>query len=119
MPRHIRKLITEMLMLSLKQIATDKTIDDTPWPIGGWSDKEKATANAAFAKTMASSGFEKRHTEGLDSIPELELTPKISDDCKHEPRGRISGTLSSNGWAGASPGPGLPYTIFMCASGRR
>ncbi|MEP6602057.1 MAG: hypothetical protein ABJB49_09655, partial [Nitrospirota bacterium] len=68
----MRTAITDLLTTSLKDIATGKTLDDTPWPVKSWSDKEKASANAAFAKAMsASSTAEKRPTEGLDSTPKL------------------------------------------------
>jgi hypothetical protein len=115
MPRHIRKLITEMLTLSFKEIATNKTVDDTPWPVSGWSDKEKATANAAFAKVMASSGFEKRPTEGLDSMPELKLAPEIRDDCKRDPSWQDfwKAEFQRMGWS--KPRTGLTlYHFYVC-----
>jgi hypothetical protein len=115
MPRHIRKLITEMLTLSFKEIATNNTVDNTPWPVSGWSDKEKATASAAFAKIMASAGFEERPTEGLDSMPELALAPKISDDCKHDPSWKDlwNAEFLRMGWSKPKLGLTL-YHFYVC-----
>jgi hypothetical protein len=115
MPRHIRKLITEMLTLSFKEIATNKTVDDTPWPVSGWSDKEKTTVNAAFAKVMASSVFEKRPTEGLDSMPELELEPEIRDDCKRDPSWQDFWNAEFHRMGWRKPRQGLTlYHFYVC-----
>jgi hypothetical protein len=78
----MRTAITGLLTDSFKDIATGKTSDKTPWPVKSWSDKEKASANATFAKAMsASSTPEKRPTEGLDSTPKLELKPELDEEC--------------------------------------
>ncbi len=68
--------ITELLTSSFKDVATGKTIDQTPWPVSSWPEKEKTSANAAFVKAMNGSSLEKRSTEGLDSMPKLELDPE-------------------------------------------
>jgi hypothetical protein len=115
MPGHIRKLITEMLTLSFKDIAAGKTVDDIPWPVTGWSDKEKAAANAAFGKVMASSEIDKRPTEGLDSVPALELSPQIKDDCKRDPAWQDfwNAEFQRMGWS--KPRPGLTlYHFYLC-----
>jgi hypothetical protein len=115
MPGLIRKLITEMLTLSFKDIAAGKTVDDIPWPVSRWSEKEKAAANAAFAKVMASSEIEKRPTEGLDSVPALELSPQIKDDCKRDPTWQDfwSAEFQRMGWSKSRPGLIL-YHFYVC-----
>jgi hypothetical protein len=78
----MRTAITDLLTDSFKDIASGKTLDDTPWPVSAWSEKDKAAANAAFARAMsASSTPEKRPTEGLDSTPKLELKPVLDEEC--------------------------------------
>ena len=82
----LKTAITDSLTTMFKDIATGKTGDETPWPVKSWSDKEKASANAAFAKTMSASFTpEKRPTEGLDSQPKLELKPELDEECKADP----------------------------------
>ena len=74
--------ITGLLTDSFKDVATGKTMDQTPWPVTNWSEKDKAAANAAFAKAMSGAASpEKRPTEGLDSTPKLELKPALDDEC--------------------------------------
>jgi hypothetical protein len=52
----------------------------------GWSDKEKAAANAAFAKILSTQApVEKRPIEGLDSTPKLDLNPQLQDECAADP----------------------------------
>jgi len=82
----MRTLITDLLTSMFKDVAAGKTIDETPWPVKSWSDKEKASTNAAFAKAVStSSAVEKRPTEGLDSTPKLELKPELDEQCKADP----------------------------------
>ena len=74
--------ITELLTSSFKDVATGKTMDQTPWPVTSLSEKDKAAANAAFAKAMSGAAPpEKRPTEGLDSRPKLELKPELDEEC--------------------------------------
>ena len=74
--------ITGLLTDSFKDVATGKTMDQTPWPVTNWSEKDKAAANAAFAKAMSGAAPpENRPTEGLDSTPKLELKPALDDEC--------------------------------------
>ena len=115
MPGHIQQLITEMLTLSFKEIATGKTVENTPWPVSRWSDKEKAAANAAFANVMASSELEKRPTEGLDSAPALELSSQVRDECKADPSWRDfwSAEFQRMGWNKSRPGLTL-YHFYVC-----
>jgi len=78
----MRTAITDLLTDSFKDIASGKTLDDTPWPVSAWSEKDKAAANAAFAKAMSGSFTpEKRPTEGLNSSPTLELKPELDEEC--------------------------------------
>ncbi|HKN88053.1 MAG TPA: hypothetical protein VJV04_14420 [Nitrospiraceae bacterium] len=78
----MQKAITGLLTDSFKDVATGKTMDQTPWPVTSLSDKDKAAANAAFAKVMsASSSPDKGPTDGLDSMPKLELKPALDDEC--------------------------------------
>jgi len=78
----LQTAITDLLTGMFKDIATSKTIDETPWPVSHWSEKDKAAANAAFVKAMnVSSPSEKRTTEGLDSIPKIELKPELDEEC--------------------------------------
>lgn len=74
--------ITGLLTSSFKDVATGKTMDQTPWPVTSFSEKDKAAANAAYAKAMSgATPPEKRPTEGLDSTPKLELKPALDDEC--------------------------------------
>ena len=78
----MRTAITDLLTSMFKDIASGKTIDETPWSVSHWSEKDKAAANAAFAKAMSvSSPPEKRPIEGLDSTPKLELKPELDEGC--------------------------------------
>ncbi len=78
----LQTAITDLLTSSFKDIATGKTIDETPWPVSNWAEKDKAAANAAFAKAMnVSSAPEKRPTEGLDSTPKIKLNPELDEEC--------------------------------------
>jgi hypothetical protein len=79
---NMRTAITDLLTSSFKDIASGKTIDDTPWPVKSWSDKEKTSVNIAFGKAVSvSSTPQKRPTEGLDSTPKLELKPELDEEC--------------------------------------
>jgi hypothetical protein len=112
MRANINKLLTE----SFKGIATGKTIDETPWPVKSWSDKEKASANAAFAKAVSTpSAVEKRPTEGLDSAPKLDLTPQISDNCKNDPSWHDfwSAEFQRMGWVKPQEGLSLSH-YYTC-----
>ena len=74
--------ITGLLTSSFKDVAAGKTMDQTPWPVTSMSEKDKAAANAAFAKAMSGAvSPDKRPTEGLDSTPKLELKPALDDEC--------------------------------------
>lgn len=74
--------ITGLLTSAFKDVSTGKTMDETPWPVTNWSEKDKAAANAAFVKAMSGAvSPEKRPTEGLDSTPKLELKPALDDEC--------------------------------------
>lgn len=115
-PGEIRTALTEMLTSAFKDIATGKTIYEAPWLVSGWSDKEKAAANEAFARAMsASSAVEKRPTEGLDSASKLELNPQISDDCKNDPSWQDfwSAEFQRMGWVKSREGLTL-YHYFNC-----
>ena len=49
-----------------------------PWPADGWSDQAKAAVNDAYAAFIKSDPkIEKRPNDGLDTAPELKLTPEI------------------------------------------
>lgn len=74
--------ITGLLTSSFKDVATGKTMDQTPWPVMSMSEKDKAAANAAFVKAMSGAvSPDKRPTDGLDSTPKLELKPALDDEC--------------------------------------
>ncbi|HET8668054.1 MAG TPA: hypothetical protein VFM10_08745, partial [Terriglobales bacterium] len=74
--------ITGLFTSSFKDVATGKTMDQTPWPVMSMSEKDKAAANAAFVKAMSGAvSPDKRPTDGLDSTPKLELKPALDDEC--------------------------------------
>lgn len=106
--------ITDSLTTMFKDIATGKTVDETPWPVKSWSDKEKASANAAFAKAMSVSTPEKRLTEGLNSTPKLELNPELDEECgKADPSWSDfwNAEFVRQGWA--KPGQGVTLSHFV------
>jgi len=92
-----------------------KTIDETPWPVSNWSEKDKAAANATFTKAInASSPPEKRPTEGLDSTPKIDLNPKLDEECgKADPSWRDfwSAEFVRQGWV--KPEQGVTLTHFV------
>src|SRR4029079_15960063 len=111
----LQTAITDLLTSSFKDIATGKTIDETPWPGGNWSEKDKAAANAAFAKAMnVSSAPEKRPTEGLDSTPKIELNPELDEQCGKADsswRDFWSAEFVRQGWV--RPEQGVTLTHFL------
>ena len=49
-----------------------------PWPVGGWSDQQKASVNEAYTAFINSDPkIEKRPIDGLDTVPELILKSDI------------------------------------------
>jgi hypothetical protein len=111
----LQMAITGLLTSSLKDLAAGKTIDDTPWPVSNWSEKDKAAANAAFAKAIsASSPPENRPTEGLDSTPKIELNPVRDEECgKADPSWRDfwSAEFVRQGWV--KPAQGISLEHFL------
>jgi hypothetical protein len=109
--------MTDLLTSMFKDIASSKTIDETPWPVSHWSEKDKAAANAAFAKAMnVSSTLEKRPTEGLDSTPKIELKPELDEECgKADPSWRDfwSAEFVRQGWVKPEQGVTL-YHYLNC-----
>jgi len=107
--------ITDLLTGMFKDIASAKTIDETPWPLSHWSEKDKAAANAAFAKAMSVSfTAEKRPTEGLDSTPKIELKPELDEECgKADPSWRDfwSAEFVRQGWV--KPEQGLVLYHYL------
>jgi hypothetical protein len=114
-PGDMRTAITEMLTSAFKDIATGKTIDETPWLVSAWSDKEKGAANAAFTKALSASSVEKRPTEGLDSLPKLELNPQLQDACKGDPSWADfwNAEFQRQGWVKPQEGVTL-YHFVLC-----
>jgi hypothetical protein len=111
----LQTAITDLLTSSFKDIATGKTIDETPWPVSSWSEKDKAAANATFTKAInASSPPEKRPTEGLDSTPKIDLNPELDEECgKADPSWRDfwSAEFVRQGWV--KPEQGVTLTHFV------
>jgi len=111
----LQTAITDLLTSSFKDIATGKTIDETPWPVSKWPEKDKAVVNAAFAKEMnVSSPPEKRPTEGLDSTPKIELNPQLDEECgKADPSWRDfwSAELVRQGWVKPEQGVTLYHYV--------
>jgi len=85
----IKSMFTKYLAEGLKDIASNTEVDDTPWPVSSWSAKQKAAADAEFAKVMSShSALDKRQIEGIDSV-QLELDPDVKDKaCEVDPSWR-------------------------------
>lgn len=110
----LQSAITGLLTSSFKDIAAGRTIDETPWPVSNWSEKDKAAANAAFAKAMNVSSPEKRPTEGLDSTPKIELNPQLDEECgKADPSWRDfwSAEFVRQGWV--KPEQGVTLEHFL------
>jgi hypothetical protein len=108
--------ITDSLTTMFKDIATGKTVDETPWPVSHWSEKEKAAANAAFGKARNVASPEKRPTAGLDSTPKIELNPELDEECgKADPSWRDfwSAEFVRQGWVKPEQGVRLEHS-FNC-----
>jgi hypothetical protein len=111
----LQKALTGLLTSAFKDIATGETIDKTAWPVSSLSEKDKAAANAAFAKaTNVSFIPEKRPTEGLDSAPKIQLTPELDEECgKADPSWKDfwSAEFVRQGWV--KPEQGLLLEHFL------
>jgi hypothetical protein len=85
----IKSMFTKYLAEGLKDIASNTEVDNAPWPVSSWSEKQKAAADAEFAKVMSShSALDKRQIEGIDSV-QLELDPDVKDKaCEVDPSWR-------------------------------
>jgi hypothetical protein len=71
----IRELFAEGLLDILKTIDSSDTVSTTPWPPTTWTERDKAQANAEFAKAKrADAPMDASHILDLDVVPKLEIT---------------------------------------------
>lgn len=82
----MKKSFAKYVEESLKDIANSTKVDDQPWPVSGWSAKQKSAVNGEVSILMTSQlAGDERPIEGIDSA-RLELTPNVSDQaCEGDP----------------------------------
>jgi hypothetical protein len=95
----IKKQLAAVIPGGLEDIASRTTVDTTPWPVNGWTDKQKAAANAAYTTIMsAQSKVEKQPIDGLNSVPVLELTPDINLGTVTDTSGKDEACVADPSW---------------------
>ena len=82
----IRDNFVNNLADTFKSIASSTSEPDS-WVVNSWSDKQKAAADAAFAKAMAPGApIDRNPYDGVTGQPRLDTDPYTNyDDCKVDP----------------------------------
>ena len=79
--KDIRDEYINDVVVCLKSIATNMNAETKPWSVMSWPDKDKASADAEFTKIMSGqAAMDKRQLDGLETVPELLLTPTRNGD---------------------------------------
>ena len=77
----IKEAFTSSVMDSLQIMVSDTKAETTPWQVNGWAAKDKASADAEFAKVFrTASAVDKRPLKGITTAPELDLASAEDHD---------------------------------------
>ncbi|HSU66369.1 MAG TPA: formylglycine-generating enzyme family protein, partial [Tepidisphaeraceae bacterium] len=112
--QHLTYRMDHIIPQALEDIAARTTEDNTPWAAGGWTDDQKAAGNKAYTLFIDSqSKVEKNPIEGLDVVPDLQLSSDIkAQGCKEDPMWKKfwQGQFQQFGWARSEEHPSV--TLF-------
>jgi len=78
--KEIKDAFVEEVAGALKSIASNTKGERAPWPVSSWTEKDKASADAEFAKIIHQPAVEPRRLEGISSAPELSLDPETNHE---------------------------------------
>ena len=79
--KDIKEAFTSNVTDSLQNIASNTKAETTVWYVNAWAAKDKASADAEFAKIVHTpSAVEKRPLTGITATPELDLTSAEDHD---------------------------------------
>jgi len=111
---HLTYWLDRIIPLALDDIASRTALDETPWPASSWTDKQKAAGNEAYTLFMNSQPqVEKSPIEGLDVVPDLQVSSDIkADECKEDPSWKKfwRAEFQQFGWVRSEDKP--PVTLF-------
>jgi hypothetical protein len=91
---------------------------ETPWIVNSWTEKATAAADAEYVRLMTpGTPIDKSPLEGLNSTPEIYLSPRFNhDDCKADPgwNNAWTGVFQRLGWTGSQPPRVSVGHFFSC-----
>ena len=112
--KQLKEWIDRVIPRALGDIAARTTEDQTPWAASGWSEQQKEAGNKAYALFMDSKPkVEKNPIEGLDVVPDLQLSSDINaEGCREDPMWKKfwQGEFQQFGWVRAEGHPSV--TLF-------